>query len=279
MVLLHQNLSISKKVIFERVVFNPPLRAPGVMDNEACFIFPLEGRSTFHGEYGQTSIMKEESVLMNCGRFINNWHYRKDGENNDVVVIHLYPDVIKSIYADKLPSFLKSNIDSKVKNVYKIKTQEAITNYIKGLIFYFENPQLADDHFVKLKLREFLFLLHKLGNSELDQLVASLFSEGELEFREVIYNNLYEPLSLSDLSFMCNLSLSSFKRKFKETFDSSPAKFIRSKKLEKASELLKNTDYSVTEICYETGFTDPKLFSKNFKLKYGSSPLNFRKLT
>ena len=202
---------------------------------------------------------------------------RKDDLNNEIVLIHLYPNILRTVYADGIPEFLKGRKQKTKKFHHVVKRQEAISNYIKGLIFYFDNPQLTNDEFVKLKLREFLLLLHNLGNEELDFLLSDLFDEREIEFKEVIQSNLYEPLSISELAYMCNLSLSSFKRKFSETYGVPPGKYIASSKLEKALELLKHTNQSIGDVSFEAGYNDPKHFSKKFKMRYGKSPSEFRK--
>lgn len=274
---LHQNLCLDEKVILERIVFKPPLRAPGTMKNEACFVYALEGQTSFFDQLSSGSLVTGESALMRCGRYINNWMERKDDLNNEIVLIHLYPNILRTVYADGIPEFLKGRKQKTKKFHHVVKRQEAISNYIKGLIFYFDNPQLTNDEFVKLKLREFLLLLHNLGNEELDFLLSDLFDEREIEFKEVIQSNLYEPLSISELAYMCNLSLSSFKRKFSETYGVPPGKYIASSKLEKALELLKHTNQSIGDVSFEAGYNDPKHFSKKFKMRYGKSPSEFRK--
>ncbi len=51
---------------------------------------------------------------------------------------------------------------------------------------------------------------------------------------------------------------------------------IHNKLIEKAKEKLSTTELSVSEIAYELGFEHPQSFSKLFKTKTNSSPLQFR---
>lgn len=274
---LRQTIELDGKAILERLMFKTPMRYPGTMENEACFVYTLNGHATVHGEFGTDSIVTDESALMNCGRFINSWHNHANGGQNEVVVIHLYPSIIKKIYEDGIPDFLKKKSHKTNSNVQPLKRQEAISNYINGLIFYFDNPSLTDEEFIKLKLRELLVILHNTNNPGIKGILSDLFDEHQLGFREVIQNNMYKSLSLDELAYLCNLSLSSFKRKFKDTFGASPASYIRDKKLVKAEGMIKHTDQSITDICYDSGFNDSKSFAKNFKAKYGSSPSSYRK--
>jgi AraC-like DNA-binding protein len=70
--------------------------------------------------------------------------------------------------------------------------------------------------------------------------------------------------------------MASFKRKFNKMYDSTPAKYITQKKLEKAQRILAFSLSSIKEVCYECGFTNPSSFSRMFKDQYGCSPTVFR---
>jgi len=83
-------------------------------------------------------------------------------------------------------------------------------------------------------------------------------------------------LSLDELAALCHLSTSSFKRKFRETFDFSPKKFIALKKVERAAELLKSNEDRVSDIAYDVGFDSLATFNRNFSRIYGKSPSDYR---
>lgn len=56
----------------------------------------------------------------------------------------------------------------------------------------------------------------------------------------------------------------------------SAARFIRMIRLKRAKQLLDNTDYTVSEILYQVGFTNPSYFAKCFKQQFGISPSEYR---
>ena len=57
----------------------------------------------------------------------------------------------------------------------------------------------------------------------------------------------------------------------------SATQFIRMIKLKRAAQFLDNTDYSISEIVYEVGFTNPSYFTKRFKQQFGVSPKDYKK--
>ncbi|KAA2218897.1 hybrid sensor histidine kinase/response regulator transcription factor [Maribacter flavus] len=72
------------------------------------------------------------------------------------------------------------------------------------------------------------------------------------------------------------MSDSQLYRKLKAITDRSTAIFIRHVRLENAKELLQNSDKTVAEVAFETGFNDPNWFSKAFREEFGQSPTQFR---
>ena len=58
--------------------------------------------------------------------------------------------------------------------------------------------------------------------------------------------------------------------------NSSPAKYIRQKRLEKAATLLKSTSLRIADIAYDCGFVDQAHFSKLFQRAYSLSPSSYR---
>jgi DNA-binding response OmpR family regulator len=72
------------------------------------------------------------------------------------------------------------------------------------------------------------------------------------------------------------LSESQLYRKLKALTNTSTAVYIRKIRLLKAKQLLKNTELSVSQIAYATGFNDPSWFSKAFKEEFSVAPSDLR---
>ena len=106
--------------------------------------------------------------------------------------------------------------------------------------------------------------------------LSSMFKLNPTEFESTIKNNLYSNLSVQQMAQLCAMSTSSFKRKFKETYNESPKKFVANKKLEKAKNLLKNSSERISTIAYDCGFETLSTFNRSFKFKTGISPSEFR---
>ena len=71
------------------------------------------------------------------------------------------------------------------------------------------------------------------------------------------------------------LSRTNLYRKLKAITDLSPVELIRNKRLEVATRLLKESDYSVSEISTYVGFNSHAYFTQCFKAAYGCSPSEY----
>jgi AraC-like DNA-binding protein len=85
-----------------------------------------------------------------------------------------------------------------------------------------------------------------------------------------------EPLEVEDLARAAGLSKAHFSREFRRTFGESPHAYLLTRRLERAAALLRNTDYSVAEICLEVGLRGVGSFTTSFKRTYGMTPTAYR---
>jgi AraC-like DNA-binding protein len=72
------------------------------------------------------------------------------------------------------------------------------------------------------------------------------------------------------------MSLTTFKKAFGGHFGTTPAAWLKSKRLELAHQKLLGTDLSVYDISLECGFEDTSHFIRVFKSRYGLTPLQYR---
>jgi AraC family transcriptional regulator, exoenzyme S synthesis regulatory protein ExsA len=89
--------------------------------------------------------------------------------------------------------------------------------------------------------------------------------------------NLLFNLTIEDYAKLCNRSLSSFKRDFKQTFGVSPLQWLIEERLKYAKTRLLTTDENINDIAFHSGFETTPHFIRSFKKHYGLSPLRFRR--
>ena len=82
--------------------------------------------------------------------------------------------------------------------------------------------------------------------------------------------------NVNELSEYFHISISTLERQFNAYLSTSPKKYLTDKKLSGACRMLRQNK-SVTEACFENGFNDLSHFIDNFKKKFGTTPLKYKK--
>jgi AraC-like DNA-binding protein len=85
-----------------------------------------------------------------------------------------------------------------------------------------------------------------------------------------------ESLDAVYLQDKLGMSKANFYRKLKSLSNMTPSELIKSIRLQQATSLLKNSELTVSEIFYKTGFSNQSYFFREFKKKYNCSPAEYR---
>jgi AraC-like DNA-binding protein len=276
--LLNQNtLNLYGEKLFERARVTPPFKRANHLSNEACLLFFSEGGNNHYSQSESLTVTTGDGILMKCGNFFFDLIPDKESGNAEMIAVHFFPKVLKQIFKNAPPKFL-TEPDNLVSNQYmtQINGDQVLAAYMESIILLFKNPSLADEEVLALKLKEIVLILSKMDNSGVRQILLNLFNPTSVAFKQTIEAHLFSQLSLDDLANLTNNSLTSFKRKFKEIYNDSPANYIKNTRLKKATELLQLSDKSVADISYECAFNDQAHFSNSFKRKYNLTPSEYR---
>jgi len=269
-------LKYKDRIVFEKMRLPYFNRLPKeFFENESCFIFINEGSFSVRSQTDYLSFQKGTGLLAKCLNYFfeTSAIQRTVGTGVEVIGVLFYPDLVMDIFNFDL-SISAHTVDF---NVKKFEIDLLLHHYKESINLLLDNPELADEALIKNKLREFVLLMSKTvkAPSELDFL-ASLFKPHFAQFEEIIQKNMYSNLNLNEFAALCHMSLSSFKRKFKEVYNESPIKYISKKKVQKAAILLRNKSNRISDIAFDVGFESLATFNRSFKETFGVSPSEFR---
>lgn len=85
-----------------------------------------------------------------------------------------------------------------------------------------------------------------------------------------------QPLDVPALARTALMSPAHFSRRFRETYSETPYSYLMTRRIERAQELLRRGDLSVTEVCFEVGCISLGSFSSRFKELVGETPSAYR---
>ena len=106
--------------------------------------------------------------------------------------------------------------------------------------------------------------------------VGGLTPRALQRIREYIDEHLAENIELETLADIAGLSKWHFARAFKQSVGTPPHFYLIQRRLERAQELLAETDLSLAQIALKSGFSDQSHFSRRFRMFLGVTPRSFR---
>lgn len=148
-------------------------------------------------------------------------------------------------------------------HIRKIKKQkeEALESYMK-LLDQNEQEQKAFEE----KRRE----LQEKNNQAYDD----LHMQRVMSFIKENIGNA--DISIEDMAVAVAISRPVLNRKVKQITGMTPLELIKTVRIQKACQMLKEKQYTINEVAYECGFSDSKYFSKCFKSAVGQTPTDYR---
>ncbi|MCX6309069.1 MAG: AraC family transcriptional regulator [Bacteroidia bacterium] len=163
----------------------------------------------------------------------------------------------------------------------------------RGLTFSTETKLQIKDKILQLTkmqgfhtVLEFLSILYDLSIADRHVLVSTIFDTKDTirssksrriaKVCEYLENNLEEPIKLSDVSSLVNMSDSAFSHFFKKKTNCTFIDYITNLRIARSCQLLSETSNTVAEICYSSGFNNLSNFIRIFKKKKGMTPNEYR---
>jgi AraC-like DNA-binding protein len=98
-----------------------------------------------------------------------------------------------------------------------------------------------------------------------------------LRARDAMDRAYAEPLDVRTVAQVAHLSAAHFSRCFRSVFGESPHRYLQRRRVERSMFLLRETERSVTDICFDVGFTSLGTFSRTFREIVGEAPSAYRR--
>ena len=97
-----------------------------------------------------------------------------------------------------------------------------------------------------------------------------------LRARDMMDRSYAEPLDIAALARIAVVSQAHFIRTFRDTFGETPHRYLQRRRVERAMFLLRHGDQSITDICWDVGFSSLGTFSRTFRDIVDESPTSYR---
>jgi AraC-like DNA-binding protein len=94
--------------------------------------------------------------------------------------------------------------------------------------------------------------------------------------KDLVDRRYAEPLDVPALARAARLSPAHFSREFRRAFGETPHRYLLTRRLERAADLLRSTDRSVADICMTVGLRSVGSFTTSFGRMFGATPTAYR---
>lgn len=232
------------------------------------FSFLQVGKKKVHFAGTSVAVNKDQSLLLKKGNWL--WTELLDSAANYYCKLFFFSE-------EKLKAFLEKHTtnDHLVKDeipYFIIKNDSYINAYLDSLSTISEESAIFMKNLLSIKFEELmLYLLQKYGR-KFELYLYSLIVEETSAFKKIVESNIHSNLKLEEIAFLCNMSLSTFKRHFIKEYKVSPGKWIQNKRLQKAREALERDNLKASDIYLDFGYNNLSNFSIAFKNKFGFNP-------
>jgi len=232
------------------------------------FSFLQVGKKQVHFADTSVAVNREQSLLIKNGNCL--WTELLDNEDIYYCKLLFFSEERLIDFLDKYS--LKNMNDKEEIPYFIIENDEYIGSFLNTLSNLQSNSSSLTLNMISVKFEEImLYLLNKYG-IKFEFFLHSLISKEVSPFKKIIESNLYSNLKLEEIAFLCNMSLSTFKRNFLTEYQEAPGKWLKSKRLEKAKEILQKGKLKPSEIYLDFGYNNLSNFSTAFKNEFGVAP-------
>jgi len=276
--IVKENLSFNRFEFRDTVCleYNCPLDAEqiGIFSRNDYVVHVLSGKKTYKTLNGQWTLEPGQTLYLKKGAEIIHQYF---DDEYCMLGFFLSDELIRDTF-EEVKSQVEMNCSENPQqfSAVRVQTTKFLEGYFHSMLNYFRGENRPGDAIMVLKLKELLITLMKS-----DPLVAAYFkSLTDLDrpsLRQIMEKNYCFKLKLEDYAELSHRSLSTFKRDFKKEYGESPGKWLIGRRINHAANLIANSNMSITQVAFESGFEDLSHFSRVFKKKMGSNPSDFKR--
>ena len=244
-----------------------------ILLNKNTFSFLQEGTKEVFFDNSSYAINNSQFLLMKSGNCLMTEKLSNVEEYyRSVLLFFSNEDVLKFIRKFELNAPDSKNYYS----TYSFSYDVFIKRFVESLLNISKLSKKIQSRILETKFEEImLYLVEFKGVEFLYSLISNSNNEYQ-KFIQTIESNQLNKLTIKELSFLSNMSVSKFKREFEKHFRSTPSKWFQEKRLEHAAFLLKNNSKRPSDIFEEIGYETLSNFTQAFKLKFGLTPKQYQ---
>lgn len=234
------------------------------------FSFLIDGRKEIYNTQNPSFLSGNEFALITAPNCLMTEKRSSPGEHYKSILL-FFSNKILDEFKLKHQSLIQKNSSNSPQDILIFSYDNYGLLFRSSLDSLLKNKHTLGLELLKTKFNEIMLYLLQSEPKKISALLDNRYHEHELVFKATIENNLYSQLDVEELAFLCNMSLSTFKRYFHLYYNTSPRKYFIHKKLEIADYLLTKGERP-KDVFQKAGYKTLSNFIKAYKAHFGETP-------
>ena len=159
-------------------------------------------------------------------------------------------------------------------SILVVEYDDFIRKFTASLKDILSMPTSIQNRMASLKFEELMIYISEIKGFDFLDTLDIYRDTYVVNFKNTIESNKLNKLTIKELAFLCNMSISSFKRQFQKHYQQPPISWFQNQRLEYAAYLITKEKKKSSEIYTLIGFQNHSNFIKAFKAKFGVTPKN-----
>jgi len=265
------NLPVGDLILFDYQTTNQQPVKTKIIASKHVFSFLQEGEKEVHFYDESVRFNPSKAMLIPAGNCIMTERYSQDRQYRSFIFI--FSDSHLVAFRDKYVSlFTHAPRNSSERLSHFLFAQDDfIRNFVHSLQHLHCHPTTLSASLLQIKFDEVMLYLCDRYPQQFLRFIFNV-NTSDLPLRKVVESKTSLNLSLEELSFLCNMSVSTFKRKFEEVYGMAPSRWFHLRKMQQAAFLLKYEKAKASEIHLDLGYENLSSFVQAFKKEFGKTP-------
>lgn len=240
--------------------------------NQNAFSFLTHGFKEVVSPHTSLAIDPSQFLVMKAGHCLMTERLSHGKTYRSVMLIFSNEVLLKFIRKVRLPKAAAPQ-----QSVFAFTSDAFIQNFVTSLTHISQLPASVQAKMLETKLTEIMLYLSEMYGAAFVHSLAANSDTTTQKLMRTVESNQLSKLSIKELAFLCDMSVSTFKREFSKHYRTSPIKWFQQKRLEYAHHLLQQEHRKPSEVYYEVGYENLSSFIQAYKLHYKTTPRQHHK--
>ncbi|MCS2405263.1 AraC family transcriptional regulator [Bacteroides salyersiae] len=233
-----------------------------------------KGNCILHLDDESVTFREGEIMIITSG---SNHLFEAGSEGTTLMQLEFLPEIFSHFHFKSEDGTVASTpvtLFSEENRVIKIVNNVCIMRVVQRIVNELEFKSRYYRYLVVMYYAELLVLIYRY----MDESYLPICTNDSLK-KAIAYIrlNYQSEITMQDVAEHAGISERYLRRLFSQYLNLSPLEYLNQMRINKAVELLRNTEMSVKEVCYLCGFQSPQYFSRIFKQQMGVSPREITK--